>query len=445
MNATVHRVIMLLLLVLLYACNTTGRGDSKSSDFVTVNGTHFEVHGEQYYFVGTNLWYGCNLGSTGEAGDRERLKKELDLLQSLGITNLRVLGAAEGSTQHNTVNPAIQPELGVYDEALLDGLDFLLAEMGKRGMYAVVFLNNYWVWSGGMAQYISWIEGVALPNPFLPQYSWDQFMKFSGTFYTNEEANEAYKKYITLLINRKNNYTGVLYKNDPTIMSWQLANEPRPRPGENREEAFEQFIGWVNDIAEYIHSLDPNHLVSTGNEGTAGCLGSKECYLDAHRSEHIDYMTMHLWVLNWGWFDPQRPAQTYPSALEKAIAYMDEHIDYARQLGKPITFEEFGIPRDGHSYLTESPTTYRNRYFKALFDYISKSAADNSPMAGSNFWTWAGSGRAGNPTEAVWRVGDEFVGDPPQEPQGRNSVFDSDHETLNIIKVHARNMRNLNK
>jgi mannan endo-1,4-beta-mannosidase len=30
-----------------------------------------------------------------------------------------------------------------------------------------------------------------------------------------------------------------------------------------------------------------------------------------------------------------------------------------------------------------------------------------------------------------------FVGDPPQEPQGANSVFDCDATTLEIIRAHA--------
>ena len=139
--------------------------------FVKVNGKHFEIDGKAYYFLGTNLWYGANLGAENTYGDRERLIKELDFLKSVGINNLRVLGASEGKTQTNTVNPPIQPEPGKYDEQVLQGLDFLLTEMHKRQMYAVIYLNNFWVWSGGMSQYVSWLEKTPLPNPFLEQYS----------------------------------------------------------------------------------------------------------------------------------------------------------------------------------------------------------------------------------------------------------------------------------
>ncbi len=43
------------------------------------------------------LWYGAILGSTGRGGNRERLAAELDLLQSIGVGNLRVLVGADGA------------------------------------------------------------------------------------------------------------------------------------------------------------------------------------------------------------------------------------------------------------------------------------------------------------------------------------------------------------
>lgn len=244
--------------------------------FVRVVGNRFVKDGEPYYFLGTNLWYGCNLGALAEGGDRDRLRRELDLLQSLGIDNLRVLGASEGLTQHNTVWPPLQPEPGLYDERLLDGLDFLLAEMAKRDMVAVVYLNNYWVWSGGMSQYVSWFDSEPVPNPFLEEWSWLEFMEFSARFYTHSEANAAYRNYIQMLINRENNYTGVRYRDDPTIMAWQLGNEPRPGEGESGKLNFEVFTEWVGETAGFIRSLDPNHLISTGNEGLKGSIESAE-------------------------------------------------------------------------------------------------------------------------------------------------------------------------
>jgi mannan endo-1,4-beta-mannosidase len=426
---------------LIFVTSCAGSLVPDASNFIRVQGMQFIREGEPYHFVGTNLWYGCNLGSLAEGGDRGRLRRELDLLRSLGIDNLRVLGTSESGTQHNTIWPPLQAEPGQYDERLLDGLDFLLAEMAKREMVAVVYLNNYWVWSGGMSQYVSWFDSEPVPNPFLEEYSWDQFMKFSARFYAHAEANAAYRRYIEMLVNRKNRYTGVLYRDDPAIMAWQLGNEPRPGVGESGQQNFEVFTTWVGETADFIRSLDPNHLISTGNEGLPGCIGSAETYLDIHRFANIDYMTVHLWIFNWSWYDPMIPEKTYPEAERKALDYLDRHIAFAEELGKPLVLEEFGIPRDLHSYSPESATTYRDRFYATICAHIHSNAKGGGVFAGSNFWAWGGYGDASESEEAVWRRGDDFTGDPPQEPQGRNSVFATDTSTLSILEDYAGKMK----
>ncbi len=121
-------------------------------DYIKVKGQHFIYNGKPYYFVGANLWYICYLGSTGTTGNRVRLLRELDSLRSNGITNLRILAASENSFMRRSIKPAIQITAGTYNDSLLIGLDFTLSEMAKRHMHAVLYLNNYWEWSGGMAQ-----------------------------------------------------------------------------------------------------------------------------------------------------------------------------------------------------------------------------------------------------------------------------------------------------
>lgn len=331
----------------------------------------------------------------------------------------------------------MQPELGQYNENVLQGLDFLLAEMEKRNMYAVVYLNNFWIWSGGMAQYGAWTKGVPLPNPFFEEYTWHDFMNFSAGFYTNPEANEYYRIYLKMLINRKNTVTGVRYKDDPTIMSWQLANEPRPGEGEQGKRNFTVFGNWIDETASYIKSLDVNHLVSTGNEGLAGAMWSDSLYKRIHSYEQIDYLTFHLWLLNWTWFDPIKAEETYPEGAQKASGYIEAHIGYAREVGKPLVLEEFGLPRDGHIYSPKASTKYRDQYFDLVFSKIVENARNGGPLAGSNFWTWGGFGKARDPQNAVWKQGDDFTGDPPQEPQGRNSVFVTDSSTVEVLKKYA--------
>lgn len=433
-------IILSLVIYIAFSGCSTFYGD-RTTEFIRVKGTSFLLGDEPYYFLGTNLWYGCYLGSAGAIGDRERLIDELDLLKSLGIKNLRILAASEQSDIKNSLKPAIHITPGVYNDDLLEGLDFLLNEMREREMHAVLFLTNYWEWSGGMSQYNAWTSNGKAVDPEDPNYGWGEFMRLSATFYTNEKANEYYRNFIEKIITRKNKFNDIYYFEDPTIMAWQLANEPRPW---GKGEHIDDYYKWIDSTAAFIKSLDPNHLVTTGNEGTRGSLDSEEYYITAHKSKFIDYITFHLWVKNWSWYDAKRKDETYNSAKEKAIAYINKHIEFAKQIGKPIILEEFGIARDLEIYSPASATTTRDDYFNTVFELIYDSAATGAPIAGSNFWTWGGFGRAQH-FDYKWREGDIFTGDPPQEPQGLNSVFNSDTSTIKIIKSFAGKMNELSE
>lgn len=243
--------IIISLIYLLGVTNLLYPQSSQPSYFVRVSGTHFTVKGQPYYFLGTNMWYGCYLGADTSGPGRARLLRELDRLQALGITNIRVLAASEGLGEYQPVRQTIQPTPGEMNEVLLVGLDFLLAEMGKRGIYAVLFLNNYWFWSGGMAQYLAWLEPSLAPRPFQDNKQFD-FMALSGQFYSHEQANALYRRFLHRLIMRRNTITGRRYRDDPTIMSWQLANEPRPHPRIDREQAFTELAEWADATAAFI-------------------------------------------------------------------------------------------------------------------------------------------------------------------------------------------------
>src|SRR5271157_693099 len=90
-----------------------------SAGFVRVEGTHFVRDGKPYYFLGSNFWYGINLGSTGPGGNRARLLRELDRLKALGLVNLRVVALSEGpDSEPWRMSPAVQKKPGVYDKQL---------------------------------------------------------------------------------------------------------------------------------------------------------------------------------------------------------------------------------------------------------------------------------------------------------------------------------------
>jgi mannan endo-1,4-beta-mannosidase len=424
--------------VLALSLSTAAFAANPQSGFVKVDGKHFTLDGKPYYFAGANVWYGMYLGSPGKTGDRARLTKELDQLASEGVLNLRVLAISEASPHIRAVTPSVMLRPRHLDETLWQGLDFLLDEMAKRDMKAVLYLNNFWQWSGGMSQYAAWMDRKAVPDPDVTG-DWTSFQDTSASFYRSKPAQDAFRFAIKQLTTRKNSVNGRVYTDDPTIMSWQLANEPRPGSDANARPHLGAFTKWIDETSGYIKALAPRQLVSTGNEGWMGTVGSKELFVESHGSKNVDYLTYHMWAPNWNWFNPKDPAATYDGAWTKMQDYLNWHIDTANKMRKPIVLEEFGINRDNGEFRPSATTQYRDKFYAAIFQLLAKRAAAGDAIAGSNFWAWGGTGRTRN-ADFMWKAGDSFVGDPPQEAQGLYCVFDSDASTIRIISTHARQM-----
>jgi mannan endo-1,4-beta-mannosidase len=394
------------------------RAPAGAAGFVKVVSGRFVLAGKPYYFAGANFWQGMNLGVDGPGGDRARLLRELDRMRDLGLTNLRVMASSEGpNSEPFRMVPALMTAPGEYDGSVLDGLDFLVAEMGKRGMRAVMVLNNFWQWSGGMAQYVSWHERTPIPYPG----DYEKFIAYSAKFYEYEACQDWFRDHIAMLIDRTNPYTGLKYRDDPAIFSWELANEPRRYPQ-----------SWIDGSAAYIKSLDPNHMVTTGSEGAPPGEPAQD-FVGTHSAPSIDYATIHIWPQNWGWYDPKKPA-TFKTAELLAVAYFRKHAEEAAEMAKPLVLEEFGLARDWASRKNNldpaSTTTTKDLYYAALYKLVEDSIASGGPAMGDNFWAWAGEARPGIP----------WVGDPPHEPAGWYSVYDADASTLAIIAAHAKEM-----
>ncbi|MEM6802572.1 MAG: hypothetical protein AAF696_14280 [Bacteroidota bacterium] len=408
------------------------------STFIFIEDGNFKLKGKPYYFVGTNFWYGMNLGSKGKGGDRERLLRELDHLQSLGVNNLRIMAASEGPDDAPwRMLPSLQRAPGEYNEDVLEGLDFLLVEMAKRDMYAVLCLNNFWPWSGGMSQYKAWVQDSEIPYPPPAENgSWVSYQTYTSDFYTIEKALALFEDHVRFIVGRINGISGQAYRDDPHIMAWQLANEPR---GILKVRKYRK---WIKSTAELIKTIDQNHLLTIGSEGyTPSKLAGTHARKD-HKFKSIDYLTLHIWIQNWGWYDPNDHEKTFPKAKEKAMKYLERHIEAADKLEKPLVMEEFGIARDEDEHNPAAPTEARNSYYQFMFEELYKHAKAGSKWVGCNFWAWGGEGRPREP-HAVWKAGDDFIGDPPHEYQGWYSIYDTDHTTLEIIKNYNKKLKDL--
>lgn len=417
-----------LATVLLGACDGSdpgitapdaGGGDSgpPTTPFVKTIGTQFEASGRREVVVGTNFWQGMNLGMDGADGDRARLGRELDRLRALGINNLRVIAASEGpDSEKYRVLPSLQPSPGVYNEAVFQGLDYFLAQLSLRGMRAVMILNNYWEWTGGMAQYVSWSDGSKIPYRQDPGGVYNVYIRYVDRFYSCAACQTNYRNHIQTVLGRINTVTGLPYRDDPAIFAWQLANEPRDYPS-----------NWIEDTAKFIKSLDTNHMVTVGSEGTWG--GS---FKSTHQSPYIDYATCHIWVEQWGKYTANDSNSTnLQNAADFALTYLDTHNTSSSTLGKPLVMEEFGMARDAWAptggFDPATPVTNRDAYYKSLYAKVEALMAAQGAIAGDNFWAWGGEARPPSP----------WTGDPPHETAGWNSVYDQDASTNALIAAHA--------
>ncbi|WP_299550580.1 beta-galactosidase [Seonamhaeicola sp.] len=421
---------VIILIILLVSIGSLSSCAGYKRKFVKVENGAFIHKKKPYVFIGSNYWQGMNLGAP-DSGDRQRLIQELDELKTLGITNLRVLAASEGdSDMKYCVHPALQTNPGVYNEDVWKGLDFLLSEMAKRNMKAVMVLGNFWTWSGGFPQYLKWANAGDIPFPQNEGTSWNDFTDYSQLFYSNEVAQQMMYNHIEKIINRRNSITKKRYRKDPTIMAWQLANEPR---GYNASEAF---VKWTRKTSAFIKSLDQYHLVCLGTEGNTDKETAGTNVLRDNNDENVDYITMHIWPQNWGWFNPKQGEEKFKEAIKKADNYWGTHVEAAKSLQKPVVLEEFGIARDNSSYNPDSETIWRDRFYKHLFGKVLNSIQNNGPVKGLNFWTYSGEGRPARPGE-YWKPGDTFLGDPPHELQGWYGVYNTDTSTLELIKSYS--------
>lgn len=430
-NKTIAQLIAGTLLLMAFNI-----AQAQHPEFVTVKGHQFMLKANPLYYIGTNYWYGGFLGleKSREKGI-DRLRAELDFLKYKGVTNLRILAGPEGDglvSGVDRVKPPLQIAKGIFNIDFLNGLDVLLSEMDKRNMKAVIFLSNNWEWSGGFLQYLRW-NGQIDDSVFRRKLSWDETRDYVSKFYSCEACKADYLKQVSYVIDHVNAITKKKYADDAVIMSWEIANEPRPM----RPYAIDEYKAWLAAVSSFIKLKDKNHLVTIGTEGYIGT-ENKEVYEAIHADKNIDYLTIHIWPKNWEWFSGNAIGAGMDSVLTKSMNYISIHELVANRLNKPLVIEEFGLPRDGHSFDLNSTTDFRDQYYQKIFSVLQKSKNNNGSIGGANFWSYGGIVK---PVHDRWKEGDEYIGDPPMEEQGLNAVFNGDKSTWNIIVSFSKELK----
>ncbi|WP_080055528.1 fibronectin type III domain-containing protein [Spirosoma aerolatum] len=72
-----------------------------------------------------------------------------------------------------------------------------------------------------------------------------------GDYYDTPAVKEGFKDLLRVFVNRKNQFTGQVYKNDKAILAWEFGNEVPNNKG-----------AWIAEMADYLKRIDPNHLIA---------------------------------------------------------------------------------------------------------------------------------------------------------------------------------------
>lgn len=207
----------------------------------------------------------------------------------------------------------------------LERLDSLIAAAEEFNLGLILPLVNYWPDFGGMPMYLNWL-GI------------------SGdvtNFYGSPEARRAYRTWVEHVLTRRNTITGRLYSDEPGILAWELANEPRCEIRGGRE----LLLDWVSEMSIFVKQLDRNHLLALGDEGFFYRKGRGHLYDGTYGVDFeavlaldpIDFGTYHFYPQQWG----------LSSNLEFASQWIADHIAAGNRANKPVVLEEYGLKIDG--------------------------------------------------------------------------------------------------
>jgi mannan endo-1,4-beta-mannosidase len=213
-----------------------------ATPFVQQHGTHLTLAGHPFRFGGANVeWLGLvGYGPADPLGPRRPSHFEIDdalaTAQQLGATVVR------SQTMADSVgcDACIEPSLGTFDPAAFEPIDYALARARARGIRIVATIVGDDAQAGGSGcVYLGW-RGIAVPNCSLVHMD---------PFWTNADVIGDLEQHIAAVLDHVNVYTHVAYKDDPTILGWDLMNGGGSPPA------------WTRTIADFVRGIDPHHLI----------------------------------------------------------------------------------------------------------------------------------------------------------------------------------------
>ncbi|KAE9586752.1 hypothetical protein Lal_00004602 [Lupinus albus] len=401
-------------LVFLVGTVTLDRGIHVEADegFVKAKGVQLMLNGSPYYANGFNAYWLMYIAS--DTSQRNKVTSTFQEAANHGLNIARTWAFSDGGYK------PLQNSPGSYNEEMFRGLDFAIAEARKYGIKLVLSLVNNYESLGGKKQYVEWARNQG-------QYS----INSEDDFFTNPVVKGYYKNHIKSVLTRQNSLTGVAYKDEPTIMAWELMNEIRC-PSDQSGNTVQ---AWITEMASYLKSIDGNHLLEAGLEGFYG--QSKQDsnpnfrvgtdFIANNQIPGIDFATIHSYPDQW------LTSSSYEDQISFLGKWLNEHIQDAQNiLHKPLLFAEFGISTKNLG----SNSAPRDRFFNTVYSAIYSSASGGGAAVGGLFWQLLAEGMDS------FRDGYEVV--LGESPSTDTLIAQNSQKLIRIRKMYAR-LRNINK
>jgi len=230
--------------------------------FITRSGSQLLLNGQHFRFTGANIyWLGLSDVALTSGGltiptsvnglyypSRWVIGDALGTAREMGMTVVRshTLGMSVGDPL------AVCPTLSALtnnkpNTTAFNTIDYAIYLAGQLGIKLIIpFTDNYYYSNMGKRTFTNW-RGLTSGAQGTDWRIEEQ------VFFTDGKVLNDFLHYISLVLNRVNQFNGLAYKNDPTIMAWETGNEITPP------------TTWTTTIANYIKSLDSNHLVVDGS------------------------------------------------------------------------------------------------------------------------------------------------------------------------------------
>lgn len=357
-------LILLCLIMLLVVqgnrwCPWCG---ARPTGFVKTQGTRFVQNGKSLYLNGFNAFWIMYMAS--DPSTRDKVTTTFQQASKTGMNVARTWAFGDGGYR------PLQSSPGVYNEDMFRGLDFVISEAKKNGLYVILSLVNNFEDLGGRKQYVQWARDRG------------QKLNTDDEFYTNAVVKQYYKNHVKTVLTRINSITRKSYKDDPIIFAWELINEPHCQTDPSGRFIQE----WVREMAAFVKSIDNNHLLEIGLEGfygetmmqyNPGNLVVGTDFVSNNQIAEVDFATIHLY-----------PEQWLPNSNDEAEAvFVDKWIeahtkDSKSVLRKPLILGEFGKSSRLAGYRQEK----RDMYFGKIYEAIYNSSSTGGPFVGGMFW-----------------------------------------------------------